>query len=85
MLHPLLAVECIRPHGSLVTPLLTPLLPNIQIKNADRNESGYIQRLASSSIGEPTYMTDALHTQITGGKVDLRNYFVTVGPDEGVE
>jgi hypothetical protein len=27
-------------------------------------------------------MTDALHEQITGGKVDLRNYFVTVGPDE---
>lgn len=77
-----LAVECIRPHGSLVTPLLTPLLPSIQRKDTDRNEDGYIQRLAGSSIGEPIYMTDALHTQITGGKVDLRNYFVTVGPDE---
>ena len=80
-----LAVECIRPHGSLVTPLITPLLSSLQIKDADRNEEGYIQRLAGSSIGEPIYMTDALHTQITGGKVDLRNYFVTVGPDEGVE
>jgi hypothetical protein len=27
-------------------------------------------------------MTDALHEQITGGRVDLRNSFVTVGPDE---
>ena len=85
MLYPPLAVECIRPHGSLVTPLITPLLPRIQIKDADRNEEGYIRRLASSSIGEPIYMNDTLHTQITGGKVDLRNYFVTVGPDEGVD
>jgi hypothetical protein len=30
-------------------------------------------------------MTDALHEQITGSKVDLRNYFVTLGPDEGVD
>ena len=66
----------------MATPLITPLLRSIQIKDADRIEEGYIRRLASSSIGEPIYMSDALHTQITGGKVDLRNYFVTVGPDE---
>jgi hypothetical protein len=80
-----LAVECVRPHGSLVTPLITPLIPRIQINDTDRSEERYIQRLASSSIGEPIYMTDALHEQITGGKVDLRNSFVTVGPDEVVD
>jgi hypothetical protein len=80
-----LSVECIRPHGSLVTPLITPLLTRIRIQDTDRGESEYIQRLAFSSIGEPIYMTDALHEQITGGKVDLRNYFVTVGPDEIVD
>jgi hypothetical protein len=80
-----LSVECIRPHGSLVTQLITPLLPRIRIQDTDRGESGYIQRLAFSSIGEPIYMTDALHEQITGGKVDLRTYFVTVGPDEVVD
>jgi hypothetical protein len=53
----------------------------IKIEHTER----IFQRLASSSIGEPIYMTDTLHTQITGGTVDLRNYFVSVGPDEGVD
>jgi hypothetical protein len=74
-----LSVECVRPHGSLVETLLAPLLNSIQIHDSDRSVERYIQRLAAASNGEPIYLTDEMNEQITGGRVDLRKYFNTVG------
>jgi hypothetical protein len=75
----ILSVECLRSQQQLVPILLGQLIKCLKIRTEDRNEENYIRRLAVSSTGLPIYLTDELNEIITGGRVDLRKYFDTVG------
>jgi hypothetical protein len=74
-----LSVECVRSQRQLVPLMLNPLLASLQLNETDGNVERYIQRLASSSIGEPIYLTDEMNERIGGGRVDLRKWFITFG------
>jgi hypothetical protein len=77
-----LAVECVRDQTKqLVHELLNPLIDNLRIKGSDKDTDKYIRRLAGSSNGEAIYLTDQLNRSITGGVLDLKDYFSTVGEE----
>ena len=75
----ILSVECMRSQQQLVPILLGPLIESLKIRTEDRDVENHIRRLAASSTGLPIYLTDELNEIITGGQVDLRKYFDTVG------